>query len=80
MNDATTGETLCLPYNLVILERMEFPEPFNKVTVEPKTKADTEKRVRHKKTLVSCFHVSMKVMRLLSKAWEIYIWRSLWTE
>lgn len=43
MKDTTTGETLCLPDNQVILEKMEFPEPVIKVAVEPKTKADTEK-------------------------------------
>ncbi|CDF39257.1 Translation elongation factor EF-G, Rhodoplastic [Chondrus crispus] len=43
LKDTTTGETLCLPDNQVILEKMEFPEPVIKVAVEPKTKADTEK-------------------------------------
>merc|ERR1719327_959371 len=41
--DTTTGETLCDPENPVILEKMEFPEPVIKVSVEPKTKADQEK-------------------------------------
>merc|ERR1712127_1141220 len=35
--DTTTGETLCDP------EKMDFPEPVIKVSVEPKTKADQEK-------------------------------------
>merc|ERR1712194_482224 len=39
----TTGETLCDPENPVILEKMDFPEPVIKVSVEPKTKADQEK-------------------------------------
>ena len=43
LKDTTTGETLCLPDNQVILEKMEFPEPVIKIAVEPKTKADTEK-------------------------------------
>lgn len=43
LKDTTTGETLCMADNQVILERMEFPEPVIKVAVEPKTKADTEK-------------------------------------
>lgn len=43
LKDTTTGETLCMPDNQVILEKMEFPEPVIKVAVEPKTKADTEK-------------------------------------
>lgn len=43
LKDTTTGETLCMAENQVILERMEFPEPVIKVAVEPKTKADTDK-------------------------------------
>merc|ERR1719502_661811 len=41
--DTTTGETLCDPENPAILEKMEFPEPVIKVSVEPKTKADQDK-------------------------------------
>ena len=41
--DTTTGETLCDPANPVILEKMDFPEPVIKVSVEPKTKADQDK-------------------------------------
>jgi elongation factor G len=45
LKDTTTGDTLCdtIPTNLVILERMEFPEPVIEVAVEPKSKADQEK-------------------------------------
>lgn len=43
MKDTTTGETLCLAGDEVILEKMEFPDPVIKIAVEPKTKADTEK-------------------------------------
>lgn len=43
LKDTTTGETLCMQDNQVILEKMDFPEPVIKVAVEPKTKADTEK-------------------------------------
>ncbi len=39
----TTGDTLCDPTKLIILERMEFPEPVIEIAVEPKTKADQEK-------------------------------------
>jgi len=39
----TTGDTLCDENNVIILERMEFPEPVISVAVEPKTKADQEK-------------------------------------
>ena len=43
LKDVTTGDTLCDSNNLIILERMEFPEPVISVAVEPKTKADQEK-------------------------------------
>ena len=43
LKTATTGDTLCDPSNVVVLERMEFPEPVIAVSVEPKTKADQEK-------------------------------------
>ena len=43
LKDVTTGDTLCDPNNVIILERMEFPEPVISVAVEPKTKADQEK-------------------------------------
>jgi len=43
LKDVTTGDTLCAPDNVIILERMEFPEPVISVAVEPKTKADQEK-------------------------------------
>merc|ERR1719161_2167879 len=41
--DTTTGETLCDPASPVVLEKMEFPEPVIKVSVEPKTKSDQDK-------------------------------------
>ena len=43
LKDVTTGDTLCDVDNVVILERMEFPEPVISVAVEPKSKADQEK-------------------------------------
>ncbi|MFL2501553.1 MAG: elongation factor G [Luminiphilus sp.] len=43
LKDVTTGDTLCDADNIVILERMEFPEPVISVAVEPKSKADQEK-------------------------------------
>ena len=43
LKDATTGETLCTPDKVIVLERMEFPEPVIHVAVEPKTKVDQEK-------------------------------------
>ena len=41
--DCTTGDTLCALDHVIILERMDFPEPVIHVAVEPKTKADQEK-------------------------------------
>ena len=43
LKEATTGETLCDPNKIIILERMIFPEPVISQAVEPKTKADQEK-------------------------------------
>ena len=43
LKDVTTGDTLCDADSVVILERMEFPEPVISVAVEPKSKADQEK-------------------------------------
>ena len=43
LKDVTTGETLCDPNDVVILEKMDFPEPVISVAVEPRTKADQEK-------------------------------------
>ena len=40
---STTGDTLCLENNEIILESMEFPEPVISVAIEPKTKADRDK-------------------------------------
>jgi elongation factor G len=45
LKDVTTGDTLCDPNKIITLERMEFPEPVISVAVEPKTKADQEKKV-----------------------------------
>ena len=43
LKDATTGDTLCDPDKVIILERMVFPEPVISQAVEPKTKVDQEK-------------------------------------
>ena len=43
LKDVTTGDTLCDPSHVIILERMAFPEPVISQAVEPKTKADQEK-------------------------------------
>ncbi len=43
LKDVTTGETLTDMNDIIVLERMEFPEPVISQAVEPKTKADQEK-------------------------------------
>lgn len=43
LKGTTTGDTLCDPDNVIVLERMEFPEPVINLAVEPKTKQDQEK-------------------------------------
>jgi elongation factor G len=43
LKEVTTGETLCDPNSIVMLERMVFPEPVIAQAVEPKTKVDQEK-------------------------------------
>ena len=39
----TTGDTLCDEKHPIILESMNFPEPVIQMSVEPKTKADSDK-------------------------------------
>ena len=43
LKEITTGDTLCDLKDIIILERMDFPEPVISVAVEPKTKADQDK-------------------------------------
>ncbi len=43
LKDVTTGDTLCAQNNVIVLERMEFPDPVISVAVEPKSKADQER-------------------------------------
>src|SRR5699024_450695 len=43
LKNVTTGDTLCDMDHIILLERMEFPEPVISVAIEPKTKADQEK-------------------------------------
>ena len=43
LKTVTTGDTLCSENDVIILERMDFPDPVIAVAVEPKTKADQEK-------------------------------------
>jgi elongation factor G len=43
LKDVATGDTLCDPNHIIVLERMEFPDPVISRAVEPKTKADQDK-------------------------------------
>ncbi len=43
LKDVTTGDTLCDLNEVIMLERMDFPDPVISVAVEPRTKADQEK-------------------------------------
>jgi elongation factor G len=43
LKDVTTGDTLSSADKVIILEKMEFPEPVISVAVEPRTKVDQEK-------------------------------------
>jgi elongation factor G len=43
LKDTTTGDTLCDSKGIIVLERMEFPDPVISVAVEPRTKADQDK-------------------------------------
>ena len=43
LKNITTGETLCSMKDVVILEKMDFPDPVISVSVEPNSKPDQEK-------------------------------------
>ncbi|HHD92434.1 MAG TPA: elongation factor G [Candidatus Portnoybacteria bacterium] len=43
LKNTRTGDTLCDSQSLIILEKIEFPEPVISIAIEPKTKADQEK-------------------------------------
>ncbi len=43
LREVTTGDSLTDPKRVIVLERMEFPEPVISVAVEPRTKADQER-------------------------------------
>ena len=43
LRNATTGDTLCLEEDPIVLEAMIFPEPVISVAVEPKTSGDRDK-------------------------------------
>jgi len=62
LKDVTTGDTLCDTDKVIILEKMEFPDPVISVAVEPRTKVDQEKmgvalqRLAKERSLVSRAH------------------------
>ena len=43
LKTVTTGDTICDLNKIIILEKMDFPDPVIAVAVEPRTKADQEK-------------------------------------
>ncbi|ADJ28993.1 elongation factor G [Nitrosococcus watsonii] len=43
LKNVTTGDTLCDTNHIILLERMEFPDPVISVAIEPKTKGDQER-------------------------------------
>ncbi|TSC69147.1 MAG: elongation factor G [Parcubacteria group bacterium Gr01-1014_66] len=43
LKNTHTGDTLCDPEKLILLEQIVFPEPVVSLKIEPKTKADQEK-------------------------------------
>ncbi len=43
LKQTTTGDTLAVESNPIVLERMTFPEPVISVAIEPKTKGDQDK-------------------------------------
>jgi elongation factor G len=84
LKDVTTGETLCDPSAIVMLERMVFPEPVIAQAVEPKTKADQEKMGIALSRLAQedpSFRVrpTKNPARPSSPAWASCTWKSSWT-
>ena len=43
LKDVTTGDTMCLNDNKIVLESMNFPEPVISIAVEPKTSGDRDR-------------------------------------
>jgi elongation factor G len=43
LKSVSTGDTICLESDPIVLEAMDFPAPVISVAIEPKTKADQEK-------------------------------------
>ncbi len=45
LKDITTGDTLCSNEDVILLEKIVFPDPVISIAIEPKTKVDQEKMV-----------------------------------
>ena len=45
LKDVATGDTLCDMKEVIILEKMTFPEPVISIAIEPRTKADQERMI-----------------------------------
>lgn len=45
LKNTTTGDTICIEGNPIILEAIRFPDPVISIAIEPKSKADQEKLV-----------------------------------
>ena len=43
LRNATTGDTICIQNDQIVLESIDFPEPVISIAVEPKTSADRDK-------------------------------------
>ena len=82
LKDVTTGETLCDPIAIVMLERMVFPEPVIAQAVEPKTKVDQEKmgialnRLAAGRPVVPRRAPTRNPARPSSPAWASCTWKS----
>jgi elongation factor G len=81
LKDTTTGDTLCDENAVIILERMEFPEPVISVAVEPKTKADQEKMGIALSKLAAedpsfRVHTDDETGQTIISPWVNYTWKS----
>jgi elongation factor G len=45
LKNTTTGDTICIEGNPIVLEAIRFPEPVISIAIEPQSKADQEKLV-----------------------------------
>ena len=79
LKDVTTGDTLSDPHKVIILEKMEFPEPVISVAVEPKTKVDQEKmglalqRWRRKIPRFACTRIRSPGQTIISGMGELHL-------